>query len=149
MNATLRAAIAAFGAATKAKLANLAAAGEPEEQLRAPLEQLIGDIAELCGLSRAAVVTVGETALSELKTRPDYAATVHDLLVGFIEVKAPGKGADPRRFRDGHDKQQLEKLQSLPNLIYTDGNEFSLWRNGELAGAIVRLIRRAGVDHPR
>jgi hypothetical protein len=27
----------------------------------------------------------------------------------------------------------------LPNLIYTDGNEFSLWRSGELAESIVRL----------
>jgi hypothetical protein len=34
----------------------------------------------------------------------------------------------------------LEKLISLPNLIYTDGNEFSLWRNGEIKGAPVRLI---------
>lgn len=30
-------------------------------------------------------------------------------------------------------------MKSLPNLIYTDGNEFSLWRDGELAGEIVRL----------
>jgi hypothetical protein len=78
--------------------------------------------------------------LSELKTRPDYAITVRKALVGFIEVKAPGKGADPRKFKDKHDKGQWEKLQSLPNLIYTDGNEFSLWRNGEIEGTPVRLI---------
>jgi hypothetical protein len=47
MSSTLRAAIAAFGATTKAKLANLAATGEPEEQLRAPLEELVVDIADL------------------------------------------------------------------------------------------------------
>jgi hypothetical protein len=60
------------------------------------------------------------------------------VLVGFVEVKAPGKGADPRRYK-GHDKDQWEKLQSLPNLLYTDGNSFSLWQNGELVGAIVEL----------
>src|SRR3712207_8357356 len=39
----------------------------------------------------------------------------------LFRSKAPGKGADPRRFKDRHDRQQWEKLQSLPNLIYTDG----------------------------
>lgn len=140
MSITLRAAIAAFGTAAKAKLANIAAVGEPEDQLRAPLELLVLDLAELCGLPRGVVTMVGESMLSELKTRPDYAVTVHHVLVGFIEVKAPGKGADPRRFKDKHDKQQWEKLQSLPNLVYTDGNEFSLWQNGELVGTIVRLV---------
>lgn len=140
MSLTLRAAIAAFGSGVKAKLANPAAAGEAEDQLRAPLEQLVADIAEICGLPHSAVALVGETMLSELKTRPDYAVTARNALVGFIEVKAPGKGADPRRFRDRHDKQQWEKLHSLPNLIYTDGNEFSLWRDGEPVGPVIRLV---------
>ena len=60
-------------------------------------------------------------------------------LVGFIEVKAPGKGADPRKFKDEHDRGQWGKLKSLPNLVYTDGNAFSLWRDGKLQGEIVRL----------
>ncbi len=59
--------------------------------------------------------------------------TVSKALVGFIEVKAPGKGADPRKFSEPHDKDQWDKLKSLPNLIYTDGNAFSLWRDGKLA----------------
>jgi hypothetical protein len=46
------------------------------------------------------VVPIGEASLADLKTRPDYAVTVHGALAGFIEVKAPGKGADPRRFKD-------------------------------------------------
>jgi hypothetical protein len=60
--------------------------------------------------------------------------------VGFVELKAPGKGADPRKFKDPHDKAQWEKLRSLPNLIYSDGNAFSLWQNGELIGSVLRLI---------
>jgi Type ISP C-terminal specificity domain/N-6 DNA Methylase len=133
-------AISTYGAAAKAKLANPAVKGEPEEQLRAPLERLIVDLADFCGFPRSDITAVGESSLSELKTRPDYAITVRKTLVGFIEVKAPGKGADPRKFKDKHDKGQWEKLQSLPNLIYTDGNEFSLWRNGEIEGTPVRLI---------
>ena len=96
-------------------------------------------LAQLCGLKPGAVVTVGESSIAELKTRPDYAVTVHGALVGFIELKAPGKGGDPRRFKSGHDKAQWQRLQSLPNLIYTDGSEFSLWLSGELATAVVRM----------
>jgi hypothetical protein len=122
---TLRDAVARFGATAKAKLTNVAASGEPEDQLRGPLEQLLGDLAELCRFRREAVVAVGESSLSDLKTRPDYAVSVLNALAGFIEVKAPGKGADPRRFRDRHDKEQWARLQSLPNLVYTDGNSVS------------------------
>jgi len=140
LKTTVEAAIAAFGAAAKPKLANLAASGEPEDQLRAPFEQLLGDLAELANIPRAKVTAVGESSLSELKTRPDYAITVHHALVGFVELKAPGKGADPRKFRDPHDKAQWEKLRSLPNVLYTDGNAFSLWQNGELVDAVVTLL---------
>ena len=136
---TLVDAISRFGKSAKAKLRNPSAAGEPEDQLRAPFEQLVGDLAALCGFAPRAVVAVGETSLSALHTRPDYAITVNGALVGFVELKAPGKGADPRRMKGAHDKAQWQRLQSLPNLLYADGNEFSLWRNGELASPLVRL----------
>ena len=123
----------------KAKLSNAAISGAPEDQLRAPLEGLILDIAEFLGLPRRQIAAVGETSLADLKTRPDYAVTLNSALVGFIEVKAPGKGADPRRFTDKHDREQWEKLKTLPNLIYTDGNAFSLWRDGDLEGKVIAL----------
>lgn len=102
------------------------------------METLFADLAELCGFKREQFAAVGESSLSTLRTRPDYAITLRNVLVGFVEIKAPGKGSDPRRFK-GHDKEQGEKLQSLPNLLYTDGNSFSLWQNGELVGSIVEL----------
>ena len=108
----LKYALARFGAEAKAKLANPSVTGEPEDQLRAPLQELF-ELAELCGFKREWVTAVGESSLSNLKTRPDFAITLRNLLVGFVEVKAPGKGADPRRYK-GHDKEQWEKLQSLP-----------------------------------
>lgn len=135
-------AVGAFGAAVKAKLANPAAAGQPEDQLRGPIETLIPALAEAAGVA-GEVVLVGETSLADLKTRPDYSVTLGQgqakALVGFIEVKAPGKGFDPRKFKDEHDKAQWAKLKALPNLLYTDGNGFSLWRNGEIVGAPVAL----------
>lgn len=136
---TVEKAVAEFGALAKSKLDNPSATGEPEDQLRAPFEQLLSRLAVLSGFKAPSVVAVGETSLSELRTRPDYAVTVHGALAGFVELKAPGKGADPRRFKGQHDKAQWAKLSSLPNLIFCDGNSFSLWRNGELAHPPVRL----------
>lgn len=140
MPVTTQTAISTFGAAARLKLANPSATGEPEDQLRAPFEQLLGDMAELAHIPRGKVAAVGESVLRELKTRPDYAVTVHGALVGFVELKSPGKGADPRKFRDPHDKAQWEKLRSLPNVLYSDGNAFSLWQNGELAGSLITLL---------
>jgi hypothetical protein len=140
MALTIASAVAAFGAKAKNKLSNPSATGNPEDQLRAPFEQLLSDFAELAKLRRADVVAVGETSLSDLKTRPDYAVTVHRALVGHIEIKAPGKGGDPRKFKDAHDKAQWERLRSLPNVIYTDGNAFSLWQDGKLVDSVVTLM---------
>ena len=136
---TLHDAVSAFGVEAGAKLSNPVASGAPEDQLRAPLETLVTRLAEVAGLDPRSIVLVGETSLAELKTRPDFAVTHENALIGFMEVKAPGKGSDPRRFRDEHDQEQWGKLQSLPNLVYTDGNSFSLWRNGELVGPVVQL----------
>lgn len=131
--------ISRYGASAKAKLSSPAISGAPEDQLRAPMEELVGALAGLGGHLPGAVTLVGESTLSALGTRPDYAVTVGKALTGFIELKAPGKGADPRRFTDPHDKRQWQKLKSLPNLLYSDGQNFSLWRNGELVGKIVTV----------
>ena len=139
MHLTVDQAVSAFGAKAKDKLTSPAAAGQPEDQLRAPFEKLLGDVAELANFQPGAVVAVGESSHRELKTRPDYAVTVQNALVGFVELKAPGKGADPRKFKDEHDRQQWEKLRSLPNLLYSDGNAFTLWQDGELV-ASVKLV---------
>lgn len=132
-------AVSRFGASLKAKLANRAASGAPEDQLRAPLEVLLHDFSKLSGYPPGAIVAVGESSLNDLKTRPDYAVVRNNALIGFVEVKAPGKGADPRRYTGKHDREQWEKLKSLPNIIYTDGAAFSLWRNGELVSRNIVL----------
>lgn len=135
----LQQAISEYGKAVAAKLGNPAITGAPEDQLRGPLEHLIRDgLADLCGWA-GKIGLVGETTLSSSKTRPDYAVTLGNALIGFIEVKAPGKGANPRSYSDPHDKDQFRRLSSLPNLIYTDGNSFSLWRDGEIVGKAIHL----------
>ena len=131
-----------YNAAAKAKLSNPAATGQPEDQLRNPLETLFAGLAAEASVKN--VTLVGETSLADLKTRPDFSVTAGKALIGFIEVKAPGKGANPKAFTDPHDKEQWTKLQSLPNLIYTDGNALSLWRNGERVGDILHF--EGGID---
>lgn len=147
--------ISRFGIEAKRRLSSVVS-GRPEEQLRGPLEILFPGLAEHCGLGPSDIFLVPETPMPDLAIRPDYAIMrrrgLGSDLIGFVEIKAPGKGADPRRFTDAHDKKQWEKLKALPNLIYTDGNEFSVWHDGELQEAaggsgIVRLtgdIRTAG-----
>jgi hypothetical protein len=136
---TVADAVSQYDASAKSKLSNVAISGAPEDQLRNPLETLVHDLAEIGGMPVSSVKLVGETTLADIKTRPDFAVTVINALVGFIEVKAPGKGADPRKFKDPHDKEQWDKLKSLPNIIYTDGNEFGLWRDGKLESEIIRI----------
>lgn len=132
-------AIARFGRALKAKLGAAAVTGAPEDQLRAPLEALFADLSAVLGQPPGRVALVGEATLSDIRTRPDYAVTAAGALVGFIELKAPGKGADPRRFTDAHDRDQWNRLKALPNLIYSDGQSFALWQEGELVGEVVTL----------
>jgi hypothetical protein len=77
----LEKAIARYGAEAKAKLASPTVSGEPEDQLRAPLETLFADLAELCDFPRNALACIGESSIASLKTRPDYAITLRRVLI--------------------------------------------------------------------
>ena len=84
--------------------------------------------------------------------RPDLGITAGGLLCGHVELKAPGRGARPERFR-GRDGRQWERFKALPNLIYTDGSEWSLYQDGKRV-ARVRIAEdvsedgAAGLDPP-
>lgn len=106
-----------------------------EDQLKAPIETLLKSSGSLLDLSVSVVTEVQEKVLSG---RPDVGVAVKSLLAGHIELKAPGKGADPSKLK-GADKQQWEKFKNLPNLIYTDGNDWSLYRTGEKVGKTIKL----------
>ena len=102
---TLVEAVSKFGQAATATLNNPAVTGQPEDQLRTPLVNLFKDISGLIGLATTDTDLVGETAMAELMIRPDFAVTRKKALIGFIEVKAPGKGADPTKFpAKSHDR---------------------------------------------
>lgn len=64
--------------------------------------------------------------------RPDYAITVDGVLIGYVELKAPGKNIDPTSFtKKSHEYRQWQRLRNLPNLLYTNGTEWRLYRYGE------------------
>lgn len=106
-----------------------------EDQLKLPIENLLKSAANILNLSIVVVTEVREKVLSG---RPDMGITINGLLMGHIELKAPGKGADPNKLK-GDDKQQWEKFKSLPNLIYTDGNSWGIYRTGEKVGKIIKF----------
>lgn len=131
----MRAALERFTEAIKQKFSSHIS-GEPEDQLRSPFERLIVD----AGASlQADVVVIGESRLSDGLGRPDFGIGVGRLLCGYVELKAPGKGADTSIFK-GHDRRQWERFRGLPNLLYSDGREFAVYRFGTLH-KLVRLER--------
>ncbi len=118
---------------------------QPEDQLKAPVVELIEGSGALFARN---VEARTEAQVQGLGARPDIGVAVDRLLSGFVELKAPGKGARPERFT-GSDRDQWMKFQHLPNLIYTDASEWGLYRTGDLvqrfkfAGPIVRDGPRA------
>jgi len=105
-----------------------------EDQLKGPITALLKGIGSALKL---AVEVVTEVHADQLG-RPDLGIAVKGLLAGHVELKAPGKGADPNKFK-GNDKEQWERFKNLPNLIYTDGNDWALYRSGQPEGKMVRL----------
>lgn len=141
--ALLADAVAEFGARVRQPLA--ARIGRAEDQIGDPVARLVQAAGQALGLE---VVTHAEAVLSELSIRPDYAVYVAGGAVGFIEVKRPDKGADPTAWSPrSHDGRQWQKLALLPNVLYTDGVEWALYREGERVGSVARLagaLDRAG-----
>jgi hypothetical protein len=123
-----------FAEAVTAKMSGMTL-GEPEEQLRGPFENLMRETGMALGWD---ILAAGEVHLEHRLGKPDFAILLEKLLSGYMELKAPGTGADPARFR-GHNKEQWERFKSLPNLLYCDGNQWALYRDGERTGALVRL----------
>lgn len=99
-----------------------------EEQLKEPVAAVLHGAA--AALGRRAE-TRPEARAEGIGARPDIGVAVNNLLCGYVELKAPGAGSDPRRFR-GRNKEQWKRLSALPNLLYSDGRTFCLCRNGEV-----------------
>ena len=100
----------------------------PEDQLKPDVATLFEAVGTQYSLT---VKTRTEPYLDEHKVRPDIAIYVDGLICGYVELKAPGYGADAPKLKGDHNKKQWQKLQGLPNLVYTDGREWALYRFGK------------------
>jgi len=106
---------------------------QAEDQLKGPTQRLLAQVGQATGLD----VVARTEARTDLGVRPDLGVSVDRLLAGHVELKAPGKGAHARAFT-GHDRDQFRALADHPNMLYTDGSEWALYRRGELVGAVAR-----------
>ncbi|MDV8003048.1 type ISP restriction/modification enzyme [Rhodococcus sp. IEGM 1408] len=134
-------AVAEFGDRCKAKLAG---PGESEAAIRSPIEQLLAAAGTHLSLT---VVPHDEVRDADRGVRPDYAISVGGAITGYVEVKKPGANLDPEAMA-GHNRRQWERQRDLPNLIYTNGTEWRLYRDCEPVGDPVHLtggtLRTAG-----
>jgi Type ISP C-terminal specificity domain len=108
---------------------------QPEDQLKSPVQALIQ-------ATRLNVITKTEAQVKDLGGRPDIGIEVAGALCGHVELKAPGFGAQTKKFK-GRDLAQWKKFAALPNILYTDAYEWALYRSGvhtpEKKPVIVRL----------
>ncbi|WP_240662436.1 type ISP restriction/modification enzyme [Streptomyces sp. WAC 06738] len=138
----LHEAVAEFGSSCKAKLTG--GGGSAEAAIRGPLETLLKAVAEHHDLGE--LTWHDEVRIPDLGVRPDYALRQRGATIGYLEVKKPGLSVDPETFT-GHNKRQWHRLRDIPNLAYTNGTEWRIFRDGVQFGETVRLtgeLRKAG-----
>lgn len=110
---------------------------QPEDHLKTSVTALVRAIADGLGMR---VEVISEARVDEVSGRPDLAVTVDGLLVGYIELKAPGVGTTESEFR-GRNREQFNRFRKLPNLIYTDANDWTFYRKGEEGDRNQRMRR--------
>ena len=112
---------------------------QPEDQLKGPVQALLATVTR-------GVLTKTEAQVHDLGGRPDIGVEVNKALCGFVELKAPGLGAQTKKLK-GRDKAQWDKFSALPNILYTDALEWALYRTGAQAeqGDKPILIRLDGI----
>ena len=101
---------------------------QPEDQLKFSVGELLRAAGRLTGLE---VNWRTEVRQDDVHGRPDIGVITNGLLTGHVELKSPGTGARAEGFT-GRNRYQWQRFQALPNLIYTDGSEWSLYRSGDL-----------------
>lgn len=88
-------------------------AGHGEAQLRDPFASLLKDAGAAIGLD---VLTIDETPLDALGIRPDFMVNVAGGKVGFVELKARGRGVPTTWTPTTREREQWDKLRLLPNV---------------------------------
>ena len=101
--------------------------GDAEDQLKSHMRPFVQAAAAALGFRGVVVKT--ESRVADVQGRPDLGVAVLNAPTGHMELKAPDRGANPNRFT-GHDRRQWNNFKNLPNLIYTNGLEWTLFHTG-------------------
>lgn len=107
---------------------------QPEDQLKSPVKALLETLAPQVEAFTEAKLEIG---------RPDIALRVRKAVCGYVELKEPGKSADPNKLK-GADKAQWERFKALPNLIYTNGADWGLYRGGKAITTVAGVVNSSG-----
>lgn len=127
--------IAGLRALAKSLVTDLPSGVQPEDQLKSPIKVILESLG-----SRVEVFTEAKIDFG----RPDMVIRVAGAICGYVELKEPGKSADPNRLK-GPDKLQWKRFQALPNLIYSNGRDWGLYRSGEVVAKVSGVIDEDGV----
>ncbi|MRH92806.1 N-6 DNA methylase [Nocardia sp. SYP-A9097] len=82
---------------------------------------------------------MAEASLKPLGVRPDFMVDVAGARAGYAELKAPGRKVPTLWKPNQHERDQWDKLSLLPNVLYTDGSHWAVFRYGERIGEVAHL----------
>lgn len=126
-----------LAALAKALATSLPSGVQPEDQLKPPVKRILESLGpRIEAFTEARIDGIG---------RPDFAVRINGAICGHLELKEPGKPADPARLK-GLDRKQWERFRALPNLVYTNGTDWGLYRNGQAIAKVVGVVEGGTVD---
>lgn len=131
-----------YAHAIREKLRANAATSEPG--LAPTFQRLVEDI--LPSLSATEKFVVSPEFNKPGVGRPDIALIKQgELPRAFIELKAPSKAADPKKWTTAHDKRQYERLQELAHWSASNFAEFRLFERDRRVGS-ARIVPVEALD---
>ncbi|MFJ9414615.1 type ISP restriction/modification enzyme [Streptomyces sp. NPDC101227] len=121
--------------------------GQKEAAIRRAVETLLVDVAGALGLQ---AILHAEVAIAAHRIRPDLAVRIGKSprsIVGYVELKSPDKSVIHPGGLNQRDRRQWEGMTKLPNLIYTNGQTWIMYRSGHQYGDAIHFegdLRTAG-----
>lgn len=127
----IRALVADFGSECRERLR----VSDTEASISLPVVKLVETLGARWKLSPR---LHPEYPLPEARVRPDYAVETSGRITGFLELKAPGHDVTPDGFTK-RDRDQWELMRRLPNVLYSNGHTWCLYRGGSRPLRTVQL----------